>query len=93
MAAAEVCRRHGIGGVSFYKSKLKYGGMEVSEVKQLRSPDDVNTNPKKLLVGSLLVIAVFKGISSKNWRRPTGAASDGPESTGIQLPMPGRSSG
>ena len=30
---AEVCRKHGISGATFYKWKSKFGGMEVSEAK------------------------------------------------------------
>jgi putative transposase len=36
MATAEVCRRHGVSGATFYKWKAKYGGLEVSEAKRLR---------------------------------------------------------
>lgn len=42
MATAEVCRRHGISGATFYKWKAKYGGLEVSEAKRLRSLEDEN---------------------------------------------------
>jgi putative transposase len=38
MATAEVCRRHGISGATFYKSK--YSGLKVSEAKWLRSLED-----------------------------------------------------
>jgi len=30
-ATADVCRRHGISGATFYKWKAKYGGLDVSE--------------------------------------------------------------
>jgi hypothetical protein len=32
MATAEVCRRHGISGATFYKWNLKYGGLEVPKI-------------------------------------------------------------
>ena len=67
MATAEVCRRHGISGATFYKWKSKYGGLEVSEAKRLRSLEDENAKLKKLLAEAMLDIAVLKDISSKKW--------------------------
>ena len=67
MATAEACRRHGISGATFYKWKAKYGGLEVSEAKRLRSLEDENAKLKKLLAEAMLDIAVLKDISSKKW--------------------------
>jgi putative transposase len=67
MATAEVCRRHGISGATFYKWKAKYGGLEVSEAKRLRSLEDENAKLKKLLAEAMLDIAVLKDISAKKW--------------------------
>ena len=67
MATAEVCRRHGISGATFYKWKAKYGGLEVSEAKRLRSLEYENAKLKKLLAEAMLDIAVLKDISSKKW--------------------------
>lgn len=36
---AEVCRRHGISGATFYAWKAKFGGMEPSEAKRLKALD------------------------------------------------------
>lgn len=36
MPTAEVCRQHGISGATFYKYKLEFGGLEVSEARRLR---------------------------------------------------------
>lgn len=67
MATAEVCRRHGISGATFYKWKAKYGGLEISEAKRLRSLEDENAKLKKLLAEAMLDIAVLKDISAKKW--------------------------
>ena len=67
MATAEVCRRHGVSSATFYKWKAKYGGLEVSEAKRLRSLEDENTKLKRLLAEAMLDIAVLKDISSKKW--------------------------
>lgn len=67
MATAEVCRRHEISGATFYKWKSKYGGLEVSEAKRLRSLEAENAKLKKLLAEAMLDIAVLKDISAKKW--------------------------
>jgi len=67
MPTAEVCRRHGISPATFYKWKAKYGGLEVSEAKRLRSLEDENAKLKKLLAEAMLDIAVLKDITAKKW--------------------------
>ena len=37
MATSEVCRRHGVSSVTFYKWKAKYGGMDVSDARRLKT--------------------------------------------------------
>ena len=34
---ADICREHGISNATFYQWKAKYGGMGVSELKELRA--------------------------------------------------------
>jgi putative transposase len=63
---ADVCRRHGISEATFYKWKAKFGGLEVTEAKRLRTLEDENAKLKKLLAEAMLDIAVLKDISSKN---------------------------
>ncbi|WP_408015293.1 IS3 family transposase [Sandaracinobacteroides hominis] len=70
MATAEVCRRHGISLATFYKWKAKYGGLEVSEAKRLRSLEDENAKLKKLLAEAMLDIAVLKDISAQKMVTP-----------------------
>ena len=43
---AEVCRRHGISGATFYAWKAKFGGMEPSEAKRLKALEDENAKLK-----------------------------------------------
>ncbi|GIX19709.1 MAG: transposase [Erythrobacter sp.] len=43
MATAEVCRRHGISSATFYKWKSKFGGLDVSEARRLRSLEEENS--------------------------------------------------
>ena len=65
--AAELCRKHGISSATFYKWKAKYGGLEVSEAKRLRSLEDENRRLKKLLAEQMLDMAAMKELLSKKW--------------------------
>ena len=67
VVTVDVCRRHGISEATFYKWKAKFGGLEVSEAKRLRTLEEENGKPKKLLAEAMLDIAVLKDISSKKW--------------------------
>jgi putative transposase len=64
---ADVCRKHGISSATFYKWKAKYGGMEVSEAKRLKTLEDENSRLKKLLAEAMLDNAVLKEIAGKKW--------------------------
>ena len=66
-ATADVCRRHGISGATFYKWKAKFGGLEVTEAKRLRTLEEEDAKLKKLLAEAMLDIAVLKDISTKKW--------------------------
>ncbi len=54
MATAEVCRRHGISSATFYKWKSKFGGLDVSEARRLRSLEEENSRLKKLPAETML---------------------------------------
>ena len=62
----EVCRRQGISDATFYKWKAKYGGLEVSEARRLKSLEDENRKLKKLLAEAMLDNAALKDILGKN---------------------------
>jgi putative transposase len=61
-----VCRKHGISSATFYKWKAKYGGLEVSDAKRLKTLEDENTKLKKLLAEAMLDNAMLKEIAVKN---------------------------
>ena len=48
----DVCREHGISDATYYQWKSKYGGMEASDIKRLREPEDENRK-LKLMVADL----------------------------------------
>ena len=51
--AAEVCRKHGISPATFYQWKAKFGGLEVSEARRLRTLEAENARLKKLLADAM----------------------------------------
>lgn len=67
MKTADVCRKHGISSATFYKFKSKYGGMEVSDARRLRSLEEENAKLKKLLAEQMLDNAILKDVASKKW--------------------------
>ena len=66
-ATADVCRKHGISGATFYKWKARYGGLEVSDARRLKALEDENAKLKKLLAEAMLDNAMLKDVASKKW--------------------------
>lgn len=67
MSAAELCRRHGISDATFYKWRSKFGGMEVSDARRLKSLEDENRKLKKLLAEQMLDTSTLKEMLGKNF--------------------------
>ena len=64
---ADVCRRHGVSEATFYKWKAKYGGLEVSEARRLKTLEAENARLKKLLAEAMLDNAMLKDVAAKKW--------------------------
>ncbi|TAY06457.1 IS3 family transposase, partial [Rhizobium ruizarguesonis] len=62
---SELCRKHGVSDASIYKWKAKFGGMEVSEAKRLKTLEDENTKLKRLLADAMLDNAALKDLPGK----------------------------
>jgi len=67
VSTAEVCREHGISSATFYKWKAKFGGLEVSDARRLKSLEDENAKLKKLLAEQMLHNAMLRDVASKKW--------------------------
>ncbi|WP_416203010.1 IS3 family transposase [Bradyrhizobium yuanmingense] len=65
VSVADLCRKHGVSDASIYKWKAKYGGMDVSEAKRLRTLEDENTKLKRLLADAMLDNAALKDLFGK----------------------------
>jgi len=60
-------RKHNVTETTLYRWKKKYGGMEVSDAKRLKSLEDENAKLKRLLAEQMLEIAAIKDVLSKKW--------------------------
>ena len=62
MSTAEVCRRHGVSSATFYKWKAKFGGLDVSDARRLKTLETENARLKRLLAEAELDKAVLKDL-------------------------------
>jgi len=67
LTAADVRRKHGISGQTFYRWKQKYGGMEVSDARRLKELELENHRLKRLVANRDLAIEVMKEIQQEEW--------------------------
>jgi putative transposase len=67
VSVADLCRKHGVSDASIYKWKAKFGGMDVSEAKRLRTLEGENTRLKRLLADAMLDNAALKDLLGKKW--------------------------
>lgn len=65
--AGDLARKHGISEATLYNWKAKFGGMDVSDARRLRSLEDENGKLKRLLADAVLDNAALKDLLSKKW--------------------------
>ena len=70
VATADLCRKHGISTATFYAWKAKFGGMDVSEAKRLKSLEDENAKLKRLLADAMLDNVALKDLLQKKILTP-----------------------
>ena len=63
----DLCRRHGITRACFYRWKSKYGGMDGSEAKRLRSLEEENRQLKHIVAEQAVDIRALKAVLAKKW--------------------------
>jgi len=64
---ADLCRKHGLSSPTFYKWKAKYGGMDVSEARRLKTLEDENAKLKRMLAEAMLDNVALKDLLGKKW--------------------------
>lgn len=72
---ADICREHGVSQPTFYQWKSKYGGMQASELKELRALKEENTKLKLNLADTILDRDILKEILGKKPYSPTRSAT------------------
>jgi len=67
MKTADICREFGISDATYYKWKNKYGGMDVSEARRLRSLEDENRKLKTIVADLTLDNQALKAVLEKKF--------------------------
>ncbi len=67
LSALELCRKYGISDATFYTWRKKYGGMEVSEARRLKSLEEENAKLKRLLADAMLDVSTLREMLGKNF--------------------------
>ena len=63
----DLVRKYGRSEQTLYRWKRKFGGMDVSDTKKLKSLEAETVRLKKLLAGQMLDNAALKELLSKEW--------------------------
>jgi putative transposase len=64
---SEICRRMGISEATFYNWKKKYGGLGVSELRQLRQLQEENSKLKQIVADLSLDKQMLQDVIKKNF--------------------------
>ena len=67
---ADLCRKHNVSDATIYKWKAKYSGMEVSDIRKMKSLEDENRRLKQMVANQALDIEALRALSSKNFLSP-----------------------
>ena len=63
--AQEICRELGITTAAFYKWRQRYGGLEINELKKMKSLEEENARLKKMYAELSLVHHALKDAVEK----------------------------
>lgn len=61
----DLCRRHGISQQTFYRWKVKYGGLEVSDARRLRQLEEENRRLRQAVADLTLDNQALKAVILK----------------------------
>jgi putative transposase len=63
----DICRKYGVSEGTFYRWKSKYTGMEVSDVKRMKSLEQENAQLKRIVANQALDIEALKVVLQKKF--------------------------
>jgi len=63
----DICRKLGIAEATFYRWKKEYGGLEPSQVRELKQLREENERLKKLVANLSLDKAMLQDVNSRKW--------------------------
>jgi len=63
----EVCAAYNISDATFYTWRKKYGGLDVSEARRLRSLEEENNRLKRIVADLSVQNQILKEVNSKKW--------------------------
>lgn len=63
----DVCRKHNVTEQTFYRWRKQYAGMQVSELRQLKTLQRENEELKKLVADLSLDNRMLRDVNSKKW--------------------------
>ena len=64
---SDIARKLGVVEQTFYRWKKQYGGLEASEVRELKQLREENTRLKRLVADLSLDKVMLQDIASKKW--------------------------
>ena len=67
MPVKELCRKHGFSEPSYYAWRSKFGGMDVSDARRLKSLEAENARLQKLLADTMLESELAKEALKNKW--------------------------
>ena len=67
MPVPELCRKHGMGNLTFYKWRAKYGGMDASLLQRMKELESENKHLKKFYAESQLEADIIRYALRKKW--------------------------
>lgn len=67
LSVPDICRKLGIAEGTFYRWRSQYGGLEPSQVRELKQLQEENSRLKRLVADLSLDKAMLQDIAAKKW--------------------------